>query len=283
MTPLEQKICQIASQDKTVSQIARLADCDRSVVYRCIEKYGAEAKMRSRALPRSDLKQRILDMNDGQTPSHKIADQLGCSAKYVQNVLSLYSADRLSRGARHGQDNPSYIAGRHIDLDGYALVRAPDGHPYSRKSGVMFEHRLVLEQNLGRYLLPSEVVDHIDGLHLHNDPSNLRVFASNAEHLAATIAGQVPDWSEAGKAKLTAPRHLKQSLPQVDTYRQRREAGEIRLQQILRAALLLGTDSQHLAGTHHLLERGGIDWTCRTTLERALADLSRRQAWRRAQ
>ena len=43
-------------------------------------------------------------------------------------------------------------------------------------------HRAVAEQILGRPLRPGEVVHHIDGNKLNNDPSNLMVFASQSEH-----------------------------------------------------------------------------------------------------
>jgi hypothetical protein len=43
------------------------------------------------------------------------------------------------------------------------------------------EHRWIMEETLGRKLLPDEVVHHIDGDRLNNAPSNLRVM-SRAEH-----------------------------------------------------------------------------------------------------
>jgi hypothetical protein len=50
-------------------------------------------------------------------------------------------------------------------------------------------------------LQPGEVVDHIDGDVRNNEPSNLRVFSSNAEHLRATLKGKVPNWTSEGRAK----------------------------------------------------------------------------------
>lgn len=43
-------------------------------------------------------------------------------------------------------------------------------------------HRIVAEQILGRPLKPSEVVHHIDRNKRNNDPSNLMIFESQAEH-----------------------------------------------------------------------------------------------------
>lgn len=272
MTPLDQSVCQLATPERTVSEVAQLAGCDRSHVYRCVERYGLTLKQRKKPAARDSMKQQILAIAGGNQTSAQIAKAVGCSEKHVQNLLRTHNAPRLSRGARHGAENPSFREGRIVDLDGYALVRAPGGHPHARTTGMMFEHRLVVERQLGRYLLPTEVVDHIDGLHLHNDPGNLRVFDSNADHLRETISGQRPNWSAEGFAKMQIPSSLRPAFPQVDSYRQRRARGDVRLLQILLAASRLGIDSPHLLGTRHHLEQVQIDHSQQTTIELALAD-----------
>lgn len=45
-------------------------------------------------------------------------------------------------------------------------------------------HRLVAESVIGRPLMAGEVVHHIDGDKRNNNPENLMVFASQAEHAA---------------------------------------------------------------------------------------------------
>lgn len=45
-------------------------------------------------------------------------------------------------------------------------------------------HRLIAAEMLGRPLLPGEVVHHLDGDSLNNDPENLAVLPSQGHHAA---------------------------------------------------------------------------------------------------
>ena len=90
---------------------------------------------------------------------------------------------------KRGEQCANWKGGRKIRRDGYTLVIAPPDHPYPADSSresikYILEHRLVMEQHLGRYLLPTEVVHHIDGNPRNNDISNLELYSSQAEHMA---------------------------------------------------------------------------------------------------
>jgi len=66
--------------------------------------------------------------------------------------------------------HPSWNGGRTVRR--YVYLYRPE-HPRANSSGYVAEHRLVMEELLGRFLQPQEVVHHIDCNPHNNDPSLL--------------------------------------------------------------------------------------------------------------
>lgn len=64
---------------------------------------------------------------------------------------------------------------RHTDKRGYIYVyfRA---HPHCDKEGRIFEHRLIMEKKLGRYLFPFENIHHKNGIRNDNRIENLELW-----------------------------------------------------------------------------------------------------------
>ena len=71
----------------------------------------------------------------------------------------------------------------HISLQGYKMLVLPDGR-------ILAEHRVFMENKLGRKLLPTEIVHHINGNKLDNSLDNLiltNMAAHINEHRAALL------------------------------------------------------------------------------------------------
>lgn len=185
-------------------------------------------------------RQKIVDLADGVRSSREIAELTGYSMKYVQRILLKMNLPRLKQAAPMGEKNPLWKGGHRISRDGYVYVRAPIGHPFAKPAkgknyGRILQHRLLMEQKLGRYLDPKEVVDHIDGNTLNNDLSNLRLFASNAEHLSRTLKGKTPQWSELGLQNMRRTKEEKrqlQEIPVADKYDRSKKAGAVQLKRM---------------------------------------------------
>lgn len=87
-------------------------------------------------------------------------------------------------GAKNGQ----WKGGRSVASNGYVLIRVGVGHHLADVRGYAYEHRLVAELMLDRRLRPGEAVHHKDENKRNNDPSNLQVMSSNAEHMKLHLA-----------------------------------------------------------------------------------------------
>lgn len=117
----------------------------------------------------------------------------GKSEEYIRKWMIRVDIPRLPAKAR-AERNYFWKGGTTVSGGGYQMVRTQSRYRQA--------HRLVMEQELGRSLRLHEVVDHIDGNRLNNDPSNLRLFENNAAHLAATLKGRCPDWTEQGRERM---------------------------------------------------------------------------------
>lgn len=78
---------------------------------------------------------------------------------------------RWGRDAREGCANPNFTGGKYVDDKGYIRVLHPE-HPFNNV-GYVYEHRLVMEEFLGRYLQPWETVHHINEIKIDNRLENL--------------------------------------------------------------------------------------------------------------
>jgi len=83
--------------------------------------------------------------------------------------------------AHKGENSWNWKNGRVKNGDGYIYILIPE-HPFACKSGYIFEHRLVMEKFLGRYLTHEEVIHHINEIVDDNRIENLILFANSIKH-----------------------------------------------------------------------------------------------------
>ena len=78
------------------------------------------------------------------------------------------------------EKHPSWKGGKWIDKLGYIYVSARN-HPNKVHNGYIFEHRLVVEKKIGRYLRQDEHIHHLNGIKDDNRPENLAI-TNNKDH-----------------------------------------------------------------------------------------------------
>jgi hypothetical protein len=91
-------------------------------------------------------------------------------------------------------ENASRWKGGRIMRRGYVLIFAPDHHsiPADTQRKYVLEHRLVMEQVLGRVLLPTEQVHHINGKRDDNRPENLELWTTGHSTPGVRVADAEP-------------------------------------------------------------------------------------------
>ncbi len=135
---------------------------------------------------------RLRQLLDAGHTHGSIATRLGVSHSAIERRVWNLDLQSARTGPRHAQGHPEWIDGRRLSRkDGYVWIFVPL-HPHaSRGSSSVFEHRLLMEVLLGRYLTLEEVVHHRDEYPAHNWPENLRLYASNADHLRDELSDRV--------------------------------------------------------------------------------------------
>lgn len=121
-----------------------------------------------------------------------------------------------------GEDSANYAGGKYIDDKGYVRVLKTD-HPKNIR-GYAYEHRLVMEEYLRRYLEPWETVHHINEIKVDNRLDNL-FLCSHREHSAIHKEGHKATASHKDKmrenVKKTKPHTMKKNYAQQKTIENR--------------------------------------------------------------
>lgn len=133
-----------------------------------------------------------------------LAQDLHRDEEHIRRLMIAAGIPRRPRGTPLGKHLPA--GGRITDQDGYILVRVYD-HPQANSGGYLREHRLVMEEALGRDLLPAEVVHHRNGKKDDNRLANLQLFASDAELKTHVLKGNQHAAGDVGNPKRSVRIH----------------------------------------------------------------------------
>lgn len=138
-------------EEKTVSEIARIANIHRTTVYK--------------VLKRNDIK---LDPKRG-LPKQRYCSIAGCGGKQRCKGFCIKHYTRMKK----------YGDPLKLINDGSAFTKKDNGYTFFWRNGKQVaEHRLVMSEHLGRELLPNENVHHINGNRSDNRLENLELWVS---------------------------------------------------------------------------------------------------------
>lgn len=113
----------------------------------------------------------------------EIAKECGCTTKTVYVSMARLKITRpKKREWSSGKKHWHWKGGTFEDGNGYRRVSMPE-HPEADMNGYVLEHRLVMEQKLGRRLRSGEQVHHINRIRIDNRPDNLILIFKQAHHI----------------------------------------------------------------------------------------------------
>jgi hypothetical protein len=116
----------------------------------------------------------------------------GCTRQPRARGFCMYHYQRFSAGLIDKEGNPLRDApiGRPRKKNprwvrnGYVMIRVDPDHPFQDRNGMVFEHRVVMEKRIGRYLHPWEVVHHKNGIKDDNRIENLELMERRKHPIA---------------------------------------------------------------------------------------------------
>ena len=120
-----------------------------------------------------------LEKNYPQKSAMTLAKEFSVSPSIIRKHLRKFNIQTLEQK----QTSAFYSKGKKQKKrhGGYLMVYAPN-HP-NNIEGYVYEHRLIVEQKLNRYLDKNEIVHHINGIKADNSMENLEILTPSQHSL----------------------------------------------------------------------------------------------------
>lgn len=113
------------------------------------------------------------------TELEKLQSEIAEECRVSQKTISKWM-NKLGIKSR-GYGGNRWKGGKRIDYRGYCYIYKPE-HPFNKGNGYIKRARIRMEERLGRYLIPEEIVHHRDLDKLNDNIENLQIM-TNSEHV----------------------------------------------------------------------------------------------------
>ena len=164
------KICELASNGKTRSEIAELVGISAGRVSSILSEKGIELeKVKWNSNP--EKIELVCNMFKEGKSVKEIAEHFGNTTARISRILN-------PRGFRSRNPNQNRPDGKFLDKEGYLWIRMEDDDPLismRTKRKIVLDHRLVVARHYNRPLDKDETVHHINGNKQDNRFENLQL------------------------------------------------------------------------------------------------------------
>lgn len=183
------------AERKTLREISKKINANEITIRKYMRKHGIKTRdtnyenslLYKHGLTESEFKRKLeKEYLIDKVSINKLGLKYNVSHVIIKRYLDKFgiptrSHKKANKINNSGKNNPNWNGGKRSHSEGYIQI-LKKGHPQADGCGYVYEHRLVMEKHLGRYLHSEEHIHHINGIKTDNRLENLMVL-SPSEHM----------------------------------------------------------------------------------------------------